>query len=197
MLAPCCNSMRSKHSCPSETAAMAVRSRRVGRFQTSQLQACSSVGLWDRDRVYPTQSHRRRGRGCLRIGRPQGHFQTNRLTRPLCQPPRGTPFICMKSSKRPRLRFSVSASSCSNAGIGTAPASLIAKVAETRTAQGKPFDVAVKHSPQKERGPQCRAHEMMLFDWNENGLETHGDLPPPTEFARRARACGELRLLAS
>ena len=23
---------------------------------------------------------------------------------------------------------------------------------------------------------------MMLFDWNENGLETHGDLPPPTEL---------------
>jgi hypothetical protein len=43
-------------------------------------------------------------------------------------------------------------------------------------AQGEPFDVAVKFSREKERGLQRRVHEIMLFDRNENGLETHGDL---------------------
>jgi len=43
-------------------------------------------------------------------------------------------------------------------------------------AQGEPFDVAVKFSREKERGLRRRVHEIMLFDRNENGLETHGDL---------------------
>src|SRR5262249_33453870 len=44
------------------------------------------------------------------------------------------------------------------------------------TAQGEPFDVAVKFPREKESGLQCRVHETMLFDRNENGLEAHGDL---------------------
>src|SRR5882757_2233441 len=43
-------------------------------------------------------------------------------------------------------------------------------------AQGEPFDVAVKFPREKESGLQCRVHEIMLFDRNENGLETHSDL---------------------
>src|SRR5262249_61489618 len=43
-------------------------------------------------------------------------------------------------------------------------------------AQGEPFDIAVKFPREKERGFQCRVHEIMLFDRNENGLETHGNL---------------------
>src|SRR5262245_22785118 len=43
-------------------------------------------------------------------------------------------------------------------------------------AQGEPFDVAVKFPREKESGLQCRVREIMLFDRNENGLETHGDL---------------------
>src|SRR5215831_19782922 len=42
--------------------------------------------------------------------------------------------------------------------------------------QGEPFDVAVKFPREKERSFQCRVHEIMLFDRNENGLETHGNL---------------------
>src|SRR5262245_5143966 len=42
--------------------------------------------------------------------------------------------------------------------------------------QGEPFDVAVKFPREKESGLQCRVHETMLFDRNENGLEAHGDL---------------------
>src|SRR5437773_1526354 len=43
-------------------------------------------------------------------------------------------------------------------------------------AQGEPFDVAVKFPREKESGLQCRVHEIMLFDLNENGLESHGEL---------------------
>src|SRR5262245_13021300 len=43
-------------------------------------------------------------------------------------------------------------------------------------AQGEPFDVAVEFAREHERGLQCRVHEIMLLDRNENGLETHGDL---------------------
>src|SRR5262249_4374993 len=42
--------------------------------------------------------------------------------------------------------------------------------------QGEPFDVAIKFPREKESGLQCRVHEIMLFDRNENGLEAHGDL---------------------
>src|SRR5262250_497484 len=42
--------------------------------------------------------------------------------------------------------------------------------------QGEPFAVAVKFPREKESGLQCRVHEIMLFDRNENGLEAHGDL---------------------
>ena len=45
-----------------------------------------------------------------------------------------------------------------------------------RNSQGKSFDVAVKFPREKECGLQCRVHEIMLFDRNENGLETHSDL---------------------
>src|SRR5262249_22672260 len=51
-------------------------------------------------------------------------------------------------------------------------------------AQGEPFDVAVKFPREKEGGLQCRVHEIMLFDRNENGLETHGDL----QFVRTSPA---------
>src|SRR4029077_16048571 len=44
-------------------------------------------------------------------------------------------------------------------------------------AQGEAFDVAVKLAREKKSGLQCRVHEIVLFDRNENGLETHGDLP--------------------
>src|SRR5215468_5218925 len=44
-------------------------------------------------------------------------------------------------------------------------------------AQGEPFDVAVEFAREHERGLQRRVHEIMLLDRNENGLETHGDLP--------------------
>src|SRR5262249_8857044 len=44
-------------------------------------------------------------------------------------------------------------------------------------AQGEPFDVAVEFAREQEGGLQCRVHEIMLLDRNENGLETHGDLP--------------------
>ena len=43
-------------------------------------------------------------------------------------------------------------------------------------AQGEPFDVAVKFPREKESSLQCRVHEIMLFDRNENSLETHDDL---------------------
>src|SRR5215471_3146944 len=43
-------------------------------------------------------------------------------------------------------------------------------------AQGEAFDVAVEFAREHERGLQCRVHEIMLLDRNENGLETHGDL---------------------
>src|SRR5262249_26767390 len=57
------------------------------------------------------------------------------------------------------------------------------------TAQGEPFDVAVKSPRQKESGLQCRVHEIMLFDRNENGLETH-DALQCGYVARRARTDG-------
>src|SRR5262245_59949483 len=44
-------------------------------------------------------------------------------------------------------------------------------------AKGEPFDVAVELAREQERGLQCRVHEIMLLDGNENGLESHGDLP--------------------
>src|SRR5215813_11487058 len=50
--------------------------------------------------------------------------------------------------------------------------------------QGEPFDVAVKFPREKESGLQCRVHETMLFDRNENGLEAHGDL----QFVRTSPA---------
>src|SRR5215472_4307737 len=53
--------------------------------------------------------------------------------------------------------------------------------------QGEPFDVAVKFPREKESGLQCRVHEIMLFDRNENGLETHDDLQFRGYVARRAR----------
>src|SRR5262244_4456234 len=52
------------------------------------------------------------------------------------------------------------------------------------SAQGEPFDVAVKFSREKESGLQCRVHEIMRFDRNENGLEAHGDL----QFVPHSRA---------
>src|ERR1700740_1326354 len=45
-----------------------------------------------------------------------------------------------------------------------------------RNAQSEPFDVTVKLLRQTERGFQCRVHEIMLFDGNKNGSETHDDL---------------------
>jgi hypothetical protein len=80
----------------------------------------------------------------------------------------------MKFSNRLRFRFSFSAMSWSNAGIGIVPTSLTAK--GSSTAQGEPFDVAVEFPREQESGLQCRVYEIMLFDRNENGLEAHGDL---------------------
>jgi hypothetical protein len=42
------------------------------------------------------------------------------------------------------------------------------------TAQSEPFDVTVKLPHKKNSGFQCRSHEIVSFDGNENGLETHG-----------------------
>jgi hypothetical protein len=50
--------------------------------------------------------------------------------------------------------------------------------------QGEAFDVAVKFPREKESGLQCRVHEIMRFDRNENGLEAHGDL----QFVPHSRA---------
>src|SRR5215212_8978235 len=47
----------------------------------------------------------------------------------------------------------------------------------TRSSQGEPFDVAVKFPCEKEGGIQYRVREIMLFDRNEDGLETHGGSP--------------------
>src|ERR1700752_5288849 len=55
-----------------------------------------------------------------------------------------------------------------------------------RSAQSEPFDVTVKFLRQTERGFQSRVHEIMLFDGNKNGSETHDDLP--LGFVAR-RAC--------
>jgi hypothetical protein len=52
-----------------------------------------------------------------------------------------------------------------------------------RNSQGEPFDVAVKFLREKECGLQCRVHQIMLFDRNENGLETHCHL----QFGRAPR----------
>src|SRR5215510_2496591 len=54
-------------------------------------------------------------------------------------------------------------------------------------AQGKPFDVAVEFPREKECGLQCRVHKIMLFNRNENGLETHGHL----QFERLSGRTGE------
>src|SRR5262245_29683641 len=43
-----------------------------------------------------------------------------------------------------------------------------------RNSQGEPFDIAVKPPRENERGLQCRVHETMLVNRNENGFETHG-----------------------
>src|SRR6516165_7184582 len=65
-------------------------------------------------------------------------------------------------------------------------------------AQGEPFDVAVEFAREQERGLQCRVHEIMLLDRNENGLETHGDLPfVRTSPAARGRGRGFGRLAVS
>src|SRR5437016_13350896 len=65
-------------------------------------------------------------------------------------------------------------------------------------AQGEPFDVAVKFPREKESGLQCRVREIMLFDRNENGLETHGDIQMERRCAHTARAsergCGLLAI---
>jgi hypothetical protein len=53
---------------------------------------------------------------------------------------------------------------------------------------GPAADVTVKLLRQTERGFQCRVHEIMLFDGNKNGSETHDDLP--LEFVAR-RACSQ------
>src|SRR5262245_2570280 len=67
-------------------------------------------------------------------------------------------------------------------------------------AQGEAFDVAVEFARKQERGLQCRVHEIMLLDRNENGLETHGDLLAISHSCARRRpwaAVGEaLRHLA-
>src|SRR6516165_730859 len=42
--------------------------------------------------------------------------------------------------------------------------------------QSKSFDVTIKLPRQKERGFQCRIHEIMLFGGDEDGFEFHGDL---------------------
>src|SRR5215831_15238938 len=54
-------------------------------------------------------------------------------------------------------------------------------------AQGEPFDVAVEFAREQERGLQCRVHEIMLLDRNENGLETHGDLLAISHSCARRR----------
>src|SRR5215831_3104180 len=65
-------------------------------------------------------------------------------------------------------------------------------------AQGEPFDVAIELAREQERGLQCRFHEIMLLDRNENGLETHGDLPfVRTSPAARAAGRGFRRLAVS
>src|SRR5262249_1373343 len=45
-----------------------------------------------------------------------------------------------------------------------------------RDSQSEPFDVAVKLQSEKDCGLQCRVREIMLLDWSENRLETHGDI---------------------
>jgi hypothetical protein len=54
-----------------------------------------------------------------------------------------------------------------------------------RQSQGKPFDVTVELPREKKSGFQCRGDEIMLFDWNKDGLETHGDLQFERVSARR------------
>src|SRR5215813_15081766 len=55
-------------------------------------------------------------------------------------------------------------------------------------AQGEPFDVAVKFLREKQSRLQCRVHEIMLFNRNENGLETHGEL----QFVRTSSLCAQV-----
>src|SRR5262249_53222908 len=43
-----------------------------------------------------------------------------------------------------------------------------------------------------ERGLQCRVHEIMLLDRNENGLETHGDLLAISHSCARRRPWAEV-----
>src|SRR5262249_57583239 len=45
-----------------------------------------------------------------------------------------------------------------------------------RDSQSEPFDVAVKLQSEKDCGLQCRVREIMLLDWSENRLETHGEM---------------------
>src|SRR5260370_19693037 len=60
-------------------------------------------------------------------------------------------------------------------------------------AQGESFDVAVKFPCEKESGLQCRVHEIMLFDRNENGLEAHGALQfVRTPYAHRGGDAGNV-----
>src|SRR5215216_5182472 len=58
-----------------------------------------------------------------------------------------------------------------------------------RDLQVEPFDVAVKFPCEKEGGLQYRVREIMLFDRNENGLETHGRSPIR---ARVASLCAQV-----
>src|SRR5207247_6687890 len=51
---------------------LVVRSGQVGRFQTRQLQVCSSAGPSDRDLVYLRRSHRSPDHGSLQSSNPQG-----------------------------------------------------------------------------------------------------------------------------
>src|SRR5262249_52077502 len=60
------------------------------------------------------------------------------LERAFASPPRGTPCACMKVSSRLRPRCAFSTMSCSNAGIGTAPTSPMAKTAGSSTRKANP-----------------------------------------------------------
>src|SRR5262249_38082322 len=68
-----------------------------------------------------------------------------------------------------------------------------------RNSQAEPFDVAVEFLCEKQSGAQGRVHEIMLFDRDKNGLETHGDLQsrrsPPGVRASMGEACRHLRTI--
>jgi hypothetical protein len=58
-----------------------------------------------------------------------------------------------------------------------------------RDSQRKPFNIAVKTPRENERRLQCRVHETMLINRNENGFETHGghQRTPPLRIVGEAR----------